>query len=286
MRHWLIAFASVLFATSAREPVRVWVIQPPDRLVEYDSATFDARSSIVLPRYAVRHPEYVKINRHGQVVFQLPRDTQFGDAPEASGRIWLWDGKQGRELPSQDRDVFLSADGSSLIWFANTFGVIRDRDGSEQSVRTSARVWRSDLGGGNESTLVSIPQSPSCACATGACSETCAEWTMWAPDGIVDQSFVLTRFIPGQLQPSYEQSVLYRRATTTQWSPMPLTAPLEKILAGDRVGDHLIESVLDGGCCGWINKSSDKTALVMGTRRTILFDEFPRFGNSDYDVSF
>jgi len=239
----------------------------------------------VLPPYAARHPEYLTVGRNGQLLFHVQRGTQLGDAPEASGRIWFWDGKQGHELLSEDRDVFLAADGRSLIWFANTFAVVKDANGEEQSVRTSARVWRTDASGRNETTLVSVPQSPSCTRATGACSETCAEWTMWAPDGIVDQSFVLTRFIPGQLQTSYEQSVLYRGGGAA-WKAAPLASPLEKILTGNASGEQLVEAVLDGGCCGWMNESSDRTAFINGGRRTVFFDEFARFGNADYDISF
>jgi hypothetical protein len=287
MRQWLtvIVVAFAIASLAAQRQVRLWVLQAPDRLVEYDVMSFQERSSIVVPQYVVKHPEYLKITATGQGLFELPRGLALGDAPELSGRIWFWDGTRGRELASQDRDAFLAADGGSLVWFANSFATDVDRDGVERTVRTSARVWQTDLNGGNEATLVSIPPAPSCQCSTGTCSESCPEWTMWAPAGGVDTAFILTQFTPGQLQSSYERSVLYRRAGS-RWQPTPLASPLERVLASDPAAEMLIEAVPDGGCCGWINESSDQTALVQGGRRTVLFDEFTRFANADYDISF
>ncbi|HUQ89706.1 MAG TPA: hypothetical protein VM096_19240 [Vicinamibacterales bacterium] len=287
MPRWLPVIASVwmIASASAQDQLRLWVLQAPDRLVEYDVATFQQRGSISVPAYVVTHSEHVKVGPRGQLLFQLPRDFQFGDAPELSGRLWFWDGAQARTWPSRDRQAFLSTDGQFLIWFANTFAKDVDPDGNEKSVRTSARVWRTDLSGRNEVTLVSIPPAPACSCATGTCSESCPEWTMWARHGVVDDVFVLTQVTPGQLEPSHERSVLYRREGA-QWRPAVLPSPLEEIVESDASADMLVATVLDAGCCGWINESSNQTALTQGGRRTILFDEFTRFGNSNYDISF
>jgi len=287
MRQWIFGVAAIcaVATASAQPPQRLWLIQASDRIDEYDLATFTPLSSITVPAYVTRHPEHLKINAAGQLLFQLPNGISFGDTPEISGRIWFWDGTRGREMPAEDRDAFLSADGRSLVWFANSFLIDKDPDGNERSVRTSARVWRTDLGGGSETTLISIPQSPRCECSTGVCSESCPEWKMWARDGVVDTAFVLTQFTPGQLEPSYKQSVLYRRAAA-RWQASPLPSALEEILTSDPTADMLVETVLDGGCCGWINESSDQTAVIKAGQRILLFDEFKRFGNADYDISF
>lgn len=287
MRRWLSVVAALCLtaSASAQGQLRLWVLQSPDRLVEYDVATFQQRASVSVPPSIVKHSEHLKVGRGGQLLFALPRDLQLADAPELSGRVWFWDGRQARTLASLDRQAFLSADGQSLIWFANTFAKDVDPDGNERSVRTSARVWRTDLNGRDDVTLASIPAAAACSCPTGTCSESCPEWTMWARHGVVDNVFVLTQFTPGQLQPSYERSVLYRR-DAAQWRPIALPSPLEVVVESDASADMLVATAPDAGCCGWINESSDQTALMQAGRRTILFDEFTRFGNSDYDISF
>jgi hypothetical protein len=281
----LAAIVGVVVTASAQQPMHVWVIEPPNRIVEYDVATFTPVASIAVPVYAAKHSEYLKINAAGQLLFEMPRGLALGDAPDAAGRIWFWDGKRGGDLPAQDREAFLSLDGRSLVWFANAFAIDKDPDGNERSVRTSARVWRTDLAGGNDTTLISIPQSPRCQCGTGVCSESCPEWQMWAPDGVVDRSLVLTQWTPGQLEPSYQQSIGYRRADT-RWEPSRFASALEHILTSDAEADTLVATVRDAGCCGWINESSDQTVVVKAGQRTVVFDEFKRFDHADYDISF
>lgn len=287
MRHQIavIALAFAIVSVAAQGSVRLWVVQAPDKLVEYDVATFAPRATVTIPAYAARHPEFLRVNSTGHVMYEAPHGFEFGDSPEASGKIWFWNGTQGREMPSQDREPFLSADGRSLIWFADTSSKVTDRDGVEQSMRTSARVWRTDLNGANEQILVSIPPAPSCQCTTGSCSESCPVWTMWARDGVVGSAFILTLFTEGQIQSSYERSVRYR-LEGGRWQPDTLTEPLEGILTSDPAGATLVEVVPDAGCCGWMNESSDQTAIIRGGRRAVLFDEFEKFGNTDYDISF
>ena len=48
----------------------------------------------------------------------------------------------------------------------------------------------------------------------------------------------------------------------------------------------MVAAVPDGGCCGWENVSSDQTLLMQNGKFFVLFDEFKRYGNSNYDVSF
>ena len=43
---------------------------------------------------------------------------------------------------------------------------------------------------------------------------------------------------------------------------------------------------MDTGCCGWINERSDQTILLANGRPSVLFDEWARFNNRNYDVSF
>ena len=87
----------------------------------------------------------------------------------AGDRLWFWDGYQAKERSldgpktpggSPEKPTvtetaiqwFLSAGGESLFWFENKFEKVTDDDGVERSVRSSARVWRTDLAGGRPET--------------------------------------------------------------------------------------------------------------------------------------
>lgn len=131
MRHRMlgVAIACAIATLSAQASAQLWVIDAPNRVVEYDVATFRPRSTITVPSYVTKHPEYLKINAAGQLLFAVPVGVGLGDAPDASGRIWLWDGARARELPAQDRDAFLTTDGRALVWFANMFLKETNRDG-------------------------------------------------------------------------------------------------------------------------------------------------------------
>lgn len=99
--------------------------------------------------------------------------------------------------------------------------------------------------------------------------------------------FLATHWIPGQIQSKYQDSFLYRRSAG-KWSASKLTAAVKQILASasDANGVGLIEAVPDAGCCGWENESDDQTLLTKNGKTTLLFDEFKRYQNPDYDVSF
>ena len=113
----------------------------------------------------------------------------------------------------------------------------------------------------------------------------CPEAAVWAPDGGVDTFLFVTHWIPGQIGATYEASFLYRRSAAG-WSPTKLPAPIERFLDAGRNGAVWIEAVPDGACCGWDNASSDRMVLERDGKKTVLFDEFQRYGNKDYDVSF
>ena len=40
------------------------------------------------------------------------------------------------------------------------------------------------------------------------------------------------------------------------------------------------------GCCGWENESSDRLLAHNGKQKFILYDEFSRFNNRNFDISF
>jgi len=301
IRVWIhVLFAACLVsAASAQTPGRLWVLQEPDEIVEYDIATFAARRTLQVPRLLIEHPEYVSINAKGQILFFPPKDTP--EMVSTGCRVWFWDGHREKGLNREDAktlgDVtdnppviettlqcYLTAGGESLFWFENRFEKVTDEDGMELSVRSTSRVWRTDLAGGRPETITHLFSSGWCRCATGVCSETCPEWYFWAPDGVVADCFVATRVTPGQLGTTYHESLLYRPSGRT-WQAEKLPQPLEKPLTVSEDAGLLVVAVPDGGCCSWDNESSDQMLLQNG-KVSLFYDEFDRYGNRDYDVSF
>jgi hypothetical protein len=290
-----------------RAPSRLWVLQPPDTIVEYDVAAFGAKRTIKVPRRLLDHPEYLSISANGQMAFVPPAGTEWAEADPAlpGNRAWIWDGQQAHAWPVEVsesgpqaaeaiprtrtvRHWFLSTNGDSLFWFETTLEYRPEKavadSGPQFSVRASARVWRTDLAGGRRRQVAAFPVGGWCRCGTGACEETCPEWELWAPDGTVGDFFLATRVTPGQLQTTWHESVRYLRSGST-WRSSPLPRAVEKLLGASARGDALIAAVLDGACCGWDNESSDQLLLLRDGKVIVLYDEFARYSNQNYDVS-
>ena len=290
-----------------RAPLRLWVLQPPDMIVEYDVAAFAPKRTIKVPRRLLQHPEYLRISANGQMVFVPPTGTQWAETDPASpGNLaWAWDGQRAHAWPVEVaesgghtaeampltrtvRQWFLSAGGESLFWFENTFeyrpGKANPDSGLQHSVRASARVWRTDLAGGQRREVAAFPVGGWCRCETGACEETCPEWELWAPDGTVGDFFLATRVTPGQIGTTYHETVRYLRSGNT-WRRSPLPRAVERFLCASARGDALIAAVPDGGCCGWDNEGSDQLLLLRDGKVIVLYDEFTRYNSHDYDVS-
>ena len=307
-RLWaLIALGAVLVSTAhAQSPKGLWVLQEPDRVVEYDITTFAARRTLTVPRRLLEHPEYLSINATGQMMFLPPEALEWGtgEMATAGDRAWFWDGRQAREWklagPTTPGDSasrqtvtetalqwFLSRGGQSLFEFENRFEKVVDADepGRERFVRNTARVWRTDLAGGRLETTITLPSSESCECTTGTCSESCPEWMFWAPDGVVDGFFLVTRMTPGQIGSRFHESLLYQRPGA-KWQATKLPQPVERPLTASAKGEVLVAAVDDGGCCGWVNEGNDQTLVWSHGRSSVLFDETARYRNRNYDVSF
>lgn len=306
LRLWTQVCVAVLLISPAhaQSPKQLWVLQEPDEIVEYDVATFVARRTLKVPRRLLEQPQYLSINAKGQMVFLPPTGMMWltGEMASAGDRIWFWDGQRATESKREAtktqgggaakptvtetvRQRFLSAGGDSLFWFENRFEKVMDESGPERSVRFASRVWRTDLAGDSPETITSLSSPEWCRCETGACSETCPEWDFWAPERVVGDFFLVTRFTPGQLQSTYHESLLYQRAGQA-WRVTKLPQPIEVPLTASEGGEVLVAAVPDAGCCGWVNDGSDQVLLLRDGKVSVLYDEFGRYNNRNYDVSF
>lgn len=304
-RLWTLALAALLVSpVQAQSAKPLWVLQEPGQIVEYDASTFAARRTMNVPRRLLEHPEYLTVNPRGQMLFLPPRGVQWagGEMASTADRVWFWDGRQADEWPLESQpargtsgaqpilvettaDWFLSAGGDWLVVLETRFEKIVSEPGVERSVRTTSRILRTDLARSRSVTITSLPSSGWCACATGVCSETCPEWSFWAPDGVVGDVFLVTRVTPGQIGSTYHEGLLYQRSGQ-QWRATKLPGAVQQPLAASSGGEILIGAVLDGGCCGWENEGSDRMLLLRGGTVTVLYDELGRYDNRNYDVSF
>jgi hypothetical protein len=271
----------------AAKDVTLWVMQPPDQIVRYDVSSFSRIGAVTIPAQALAAPDRFQVNRLGQMLFELD-----GGGETALGQAWLWNGTAATTTQpltgpagSRSRRWLLATNGPSVFTVEHEFRSNSDpNDDLPDSVDTRVRVKESGLDGKPVGTVMDY-QFPRCECSTGTCSESCPEAAVWAPGHIVDGFFFLTNWIPGQLGSTYEGTYLYRR-DAKGWHATRSRANGQYFLDATDAGDTWTEAMQDGGCCGWTNEGSDQTMLVTRDSSRVLFDEWPRYHNQDYDVSF
>jgi len=297
----LIAYLLLLAAPLCAQEKRLWVLRAPGKMVEYDLKTFAAKQTVKVPPQALKTPSAVKLNHLGQILFaplaSLPVTTDDIKSPH---QVWFWNGHgastidQGvtRELGERGSNqaiteaapnVYLSADGEHLYWFANEARRLQ-REEIDLSTDTTWHAWRTDLSGGAREDLATVIV-PDCRCETGTCSETCPYCGVWAPDSGIEKFFLMTQFVTGQTETAYQKSTLYQEQGG-KWIASVLDKPLERELDASPAGDVIVEALPDTGCCGWSNESNDQTLVRSSGKTQIVFDERATYKNDDYDVSF
>lgn len=279
---------------------RLWVLSSSGELVEYDLATFEQKQAVKVPAESVQSPQGISVNHLGQILYvaavSLPLAESDVDSPH---KLWLWNGHAAstidlgvrRELGTTGSnqavtesapDAYLSADGGHLYWFANEARRLQ-REEVDLSTSTTWRAWQTDLTGGAREDLVSI-KLPDCRCSSGSCEETCPYGVVWAPEGGVENFFLMTQIVTGKTEPLYKVSTLYQ-PEGGKWSPHPVGEPLRRVLDAASEGEVMAEAIPDIGCCGWVNQSNDQTFVRMSEKVVKVFDEQATYKNPDYDVS-
>lgn len=277
----------------------IWILGPDGRLSAYGANGFHLRASVPpLPPDARERPVNISVSRAGLLLYA-------NQAPNSDRPLrWnLWEhgrargllgatrdtrpAKDGSTLETRDTPVAqFSADGQRLFWFENRMSVVQQEGRGDVSEFGEFLAQTSSLESRNLKPLVSIPL-PSCDCGTGACEETCPIISAWAPEAGVSDFFFLTRWVPGQTSPDFLETDLYQEAQG-EWKPLKLreAVAVEGFLDATGRGNSYIAAVPDAGCCGWENESDNVTYVVAEGKRSVLFDEFVRFHNQNYDISF
>lgn len=273
----------------------IWVLEPDNRLAAYDAADFRNWQTMALPPEATGHAERIAVSRQGAVMVAYPAGENVSLL-----RIWQSDPHYGSSLVggADDRrpapgggelitaavpQVFFTGDQERLFWFESREQRL-NRDGADISVDTVFLAWTTNRRGDDVRRVAEVP-FPRCTCDTAACEETCPQAEVWGPEGGISDFFFVTRWVPGQTQPDFQQTDLYR-FENGRWVSEKLAAPVEEIADAAERGNVFVKVVRDGGCCGWENESDDQTLVVRDGRSTVIYDERERFHNDNYDVSF
>lgn len=269
--------------------------------MEYDPATFTVKQTVKVPAEALTTPGGMEVNHLGQILFATPVDLPLAaEDVRSPHQVWFWNGhaastiNQGvkREVVSAGSNqavtesapnVYLSADGTHLYWFANEARRLQ-RQEMDLSTATTWQAWRTGLNGEAREDLASV-KLPDCHCATGVCTETCPYDGQWAPPGGIDKFFLMTQYVTGQTEITYNQSTRYLEQGG-KWTGTALDKPVERELDATSAGDLIVEAIPDSGCCGWTNESNDQTLVLGQGKARVVFDEQATYKNPDYDVSF
>jgi hypothetical protein len=289
---------------------RLWVASNSGEMTEYEASTFQAKQTVVIPADALPSearslPYRVGTNRKGQI---LVGPTFHGNSTASTPcTLWLWNGQSGsylncgnehREETAPDNrhlliDVLsrpiLAADGEHLFWLVNEQ---QETPGDFEkdimpSMTTKFHIWETDFNGGQRQEIASSA-FPDCVCSTGACEESCPTAGIWTPKSGMDNFFGVYGWYAGQLgQSHYVGESLYRKSPDGQWSSAELPSSFENdILDAAEDASAFIILIPDSACCGWNNESDDQTLLLRKGQTIVLFDEFARYNNSQYDVNY
>ncbi len=283
----------------ARPDATLWAVQPPGEIVAFEPSDFSRVGGVRLPRATYDDPTRLTINGAGQILGRL-----------GGGRLWLWDGAAARVLhpdsglaasapavkraTSIERAWFLGDDGRSLYFLQ--LGEEPFSGSPAESTSTRITVGRTDLAA-REGARVVDALLPPCqkSLRLVALLEPCPSPELWAPGGVVDEFFLLTHweqvvsaeYHDGELWSlpvAGSRTTLFRRSDES-WGPEARLA-LWDFLDYRVEPPCRVEVTDDGGCCGWRNASSNQTTCTRPDGTITLFDEWVRYQNSGYDVSF
>lgn len=289
---------------------RLWVVSNSGEVTEYDASSFEAKQTVKIPPDAMPSDvrdlrSFMVTNRRGQVLV----GPIFHGAYAASTpcTLWLWNGHSGsylncgnehREETTPDNrhlliDVLsrpiLAADGEHVFWLVNEQQQIPGNFEKDvmPSVMTKFHVWETDSSEGQRQEIASYT-FPECVCATGECEESCPTAGIWTPRSGIGNFFVVVGSYTGQVAPTtYVRESLYQKSPDGQWRSVELPSTFKNdIVDASEDASAFVVVVPDSACCGWNNESADRTLLLRKGQTIVLFDEFARYNNSQYDVNY
>lgn len=282
-------------SSDARPDVTLWVLQPPGEIVAFEPSDFSRVGGVRIPGVAFHEPNRISINGAGQILARIDDE-----------HLWLWDGSTATTLPTAPpllgraesesragtpflRQWLLGNDGGSLFVLHGESR--QERDPSTQSATSRLVMWETNLWQQPRRKLFDREDKPCLDHAElDATAVPCADADVWAPGGVVSNCFVVTHWrqeYPGDAHTApvavLDRALHRRRGDGWQTTKIDSWGELLD-LGGTRLS--WVQAIEDGGCCGWTNEGSDVTWVTSEDTSLVLFDEWSRFTNQNYDVSF
>lgn len=270
----------------------IWVLSPDNKMSEYDAVQFRVWvSGVALPPEARKHPENIFITNSGIVMYAdvVPGTTLrrvWSTNRYANELIGGADDRRpstggGFQITSATPAVYAGADGQRLFWFEDHFSTLSR--GPDVSREGSFLSWTTDLTGNGPRPVTSF-RFESCKCETGACSESCPETLVWAPEAGISDFFFLTRWVPGQIGSTYVDTSLYTFASGV-WTARKLDHAVDNFLDAADHGNLYLESPNDtSGDDDPADAPGHVTLMNVGGKAVTIFDEHVRFRDGDYVV--
>src|SRR5579859_7175863 len=214
----------------------IWIVSADGKISAFDATDFHPwLGNMPLAPDAVKNPQNISISRAGIVIYadvvpgthlrHLWSSNNYGH-DVVGGAQDVRPAKSGGYLETiATPDVYFSADGARFFWFENRTSVVTRTNGGDISRTGSFIAWTTDLLG-NDPQPVTTVELAACKCETGACTESCPEIGVWAPETGVSDFFFATKWVPGQIDSQLLETDRYQLLNGT-WTAQKLDAPEE-----------------------------------------------------------
>lgn len=300
----ILSFCLILCCVKTEQGKRLFVFDDATGIIkEYSVDDFRARRELQIPKdlYFLKTTSPIiskgpTISASGRIVYY--DDNTNSDSGTVVRKLWYWDGKKEhrseitkklRCLPTKNlcfaSDEFsspiLDAVEPKIYWAVNRVASFRqeppDYEYGMHYIKTDFEIYSIHFNDDKlfEELIAKIPLNE-CACSTGDCSETCSIGHIVASEEGIKDFIEVEHFIGGQLESRVEGHTYFEKKNK-QWLKTSVNKKLEK---------PFIQWISDSGCCGWVNESSDVLLIKDGKNEKKMYDEWERFNNRNYDISF
>ncbi len=231
------------------------------------------------------------VSASGRILYFM--DVSAPDNRTIERKLWYFSGSKeyradvsidARCAPSVDRcmasDVLsapaLDAKEDAFYWWVNR--VADYKDIGPGRVRTDFELYRAGFGADGRLAVARAAgfSFGECECATGACEETCPSGEVEPEKAGITDFIDVEHIVHGQVDTTVEGHTYFSKKDGG-WSRTEVNPGLKK---------PFLRTEYDGGCCGWVNEGSDRLILADGAKESVIYDEWGRFDNKDYDISF
>lgn len=308
-------FATILFfllilnldnvaVSNSKRAKSIYVLSDSTGIItEYDALTFNVKQIIQIPKdlYFTSkdlfdRPWYLRISNNGHILYY--NDERKYNSELTIRNIWYFDGeREYRALMPKVLKVYPSLDYSLVLekisapvldselpmfyWIINRIAKYRNESVEKGYYKSFLNVNVELLKIHFDANKlveepISITNFEECECETGICEETCPFGYLVEPKGGISNFLEIEHRVCGQLETRVE-GYTYFEKINGNWI---------KTNGEGKFKQPFIEVYEDGGCCGWINASSDMLFVTDGKIKKVIFNEWDRFSNKNYDVSF